>query len=138
MSLALPSPSGMKEAQERIAGQVIRSPLVPLGGEAGGNRIYLKLENLQPGGSFKKRAAANSLLALDEVARAAGVYTVSAGNFGLGLAIAARSIGCPVKVFAPAKAAMKKITAQSSANWSREFLCRVGERQLRGARSTRR
>ena len=114
MSLALPSLTGIKEAQARIAGHVIRSPLVPLGGEGVGNRIYLKLESLQPGGSFKIRAGANALLALDEAARQAGIYTASAGNFALGLTIAAQSLGCPIKVFVPAKAAQKKIEALRS------------------------
>lgn len=111
MALALPEPEGIERARARIADHVIRSPLVPFGGEGGGNRIYLKLENLQPGGSFKIRAGANALLALDEAERKAGIYTASAGNFALGLAIAAQSLGCPVKVFVPAKAAQKKIKA---------------------------
>ena len=115
MSLTLPNPAGIKEAQARIAGHVIRSPLVPLGGNGDdgvGNRIYLKLENLQPGGSFKIRAGANALLALNEAERKAGIYTASAGNFALGLTIAAQSLGCPIKVFVPAKAAQKKIKAR--------------------------
>ena len=114
MSLTLPSASGIRDAQARISDHAIRSPLVPFGGDGGGNQIYLKLENLQPGGSFKIRAGANALLSLDEAARGAGVYTVSAGNFGLGLAMAAKSLGCPIRVFVPAKAAQKKIKALRS------------------------
>jgi threonine dehydratase len=111
MSLALPSPSGIRDARARIAGHVIRSPLVPWGGDEGGNRIYLKLENLQPGGSFKVRAGANALLALDEAERKAGIYTASVGNFALGVLIAGQNIDCPVKVYVPANAAKKKISA---------------------------
>ena len=111
MELQLPDLAGIAAARNRIAGLAIRSPLVPFGGAAGGNQIYLKLENLQPGGSFKIRAGANALLALSEDERKAGIYTASAGNFALGLTIAAQSLGCPIKVFVPAKAARKKIEA---------------------------
>lgn len=115
MALALPEPEGIKRAGERIADHAIRSPLVRLAGHGGsGNHIYLKLENLQPGGSFKIRAGANALLALGEDQRKAGVYTASAGNFALGLAIAAQSLDCPIKVFVPAKAAQNKIEALRS------------------------
>ena len=114
MELQLPDSAGIAAAQDRIAGLAIRSPLVRLAGHGGGNQIYLKLENLQPGGSFKIRAGANALLALDEDERKAGIYTASAGNFALGLTIAAQSLGCPIKVFVPAKAAQKKIKALRS------------------------
>ncbi len=111
MELQLPDSAGIAAARDRIAGMAIRSPLVRLAGNGDGNQIYLKLENLQPGGSFKIRAGTNALLALDEAERTAGIYTASAGNFALGLTIAAQSLGCPIKVFVPAKAAQKKIEA---------------------------
>ena len=111
MALALPEPEGIERAQARISDHAIRSPLVRLVGHGGGNHIYLKLENLQPGGSFKIRAGANALLALGEDKRKAGVYTASAGNFALGVAIAAQSLDCPIKVFVPTRAAQKKVKA---------------------------
>lgn len=111
MALALPEPEGIERAQARISDHAIRSPLVRLVDHGGGNHIYLKLENLQPGGSFKIRAGANALLALGEDKRKAGIYTASAGNFALGVAIAAQSLDCPIKVFVPTRAAQKKVKA---------------------------
>ncbi|MEE8371478.1 MAG: pyridoxal-phosphate dependent enzyme, partial [Sphingomonadales bacterium] len=116
MALKLPGLEDVHAARRRIAGLAIRSPLVPYhgvpeDGSAGANRIFLKLESLQPGGSFKIRAGGNALrsLASDELGE--GVYTASAGNFALGIALAAAELGCSLKVFAPEGAARKKIEA---------------------------
>ena len=83
----------VKEARERIAGTVLRTPLVKL--EDG---IFLKLENLQPTNAYKIRGAANAVAALSEADRARGVWTISAGNAGQGVAFAARAFGVPCKV----------------------------------------
>ncbi len=72
-----------------------------------GDRLHLKLENLQPIGAFKIRGAANAVARLDEAARASGVWTVSAGNAAQGVALAARQAGlaCSVLVIDAAPAA---------------------------------
>lgn len=88
----------IQEARARIAGIVLRTPLLRL--ELGPNYpdIRLKLENLQPIGSYKLRGAANAVAMLARSERKHGVWTVSAGNAGQGVAFAARRAGIPCKV----------------------------------------
>ena len=83
------------DAQARIAGQVLRTPLVPSPSlsEKAGAPVHLKLEHLQITGSFKLRGASNAVLRLSDQAKAAGVVGVSTGNHGRGLAHAARKAG---------------------------------------------
>ena len=76
--------------------------------EFAGGAVYCKLENLQRTGSFKFRGAMNSLLQLDETARARGIITASAGNHGLGVATAAALLGCSAKIFVPENVASAK------------------------------
>jgi threonine dehydratase len=77
--------SDIEEARERIAGTVLRTPLVKL--DAGGGReIYLKLENLQPTNAYKIRGGANAVAKLSDQDRARGVWTISAGTAGQGVA----------------------------------------------------
>jgi len=83
----------IEAARRRIAGTVLRTPLVKYD-----ERIYLKLENLQPTNAYKIRGAANAVAALSEEERAKGVWTVSAGNAGQGVAYAARAFGVPCTV----------------------------------------
>src|SRR3954451_13036778 len=86
-------------ARARIKGTVLRTPLVKL--DAGDGRdIRLKLENLQPTNAYKIRGAANAVAALSAEARAKGVWTISAGNAGQGVAYAARAFGIPCTVVA--------------------------------------
>jgi len=86
-------------ARERIRGVVLRTPLVRLRhDDAGAPEIWLKLENLQPINSFKLRGAANAVAMLSPEARGRGVWTVSAGNAGQGVAYAARDFGVPCSV----------------------------------------
>ncbi len=87
-------------ARQRIAGQALRTPLVRSESLSRrfGCEAWLKLDNLQPTGSFKLRGALNALLGLDEEQRARGVVTMSTGNFGRALAWAGRRIGIPVTV----------------------------------------
>ena len=80
----------IRAARERIAGVSLRTPLVPLGNGQRGAEIFLKLENLQPIGSFKIRGAANAILSTPKEQLEAGVYTASAGNMGQGVAWVAR------------------------------------------------
>jgi len=94
-----------------IAKTAIRTPLVRLNVDTAPAEIYLKLENLQPIGSFKLRGAANAMahLAPSELKR--GVVTASAGNMAQGVAWCARSLGIPCTVIAPDTAPDAKVQA---------------------------
>jgi threonine dehydratase len=94
-------------ARERIRGTAVRTPLVDLRVE--GRAIYLKLENLQPINAFKLRGAANAVALLSDEERAKGVWTISAGNAGQGVAYAARQAGIPCTVVAIDSAAETKL-----------------------------
>lgn len=83
----------IRAARERIAGTVVRTPLVRLELGPGHPEIRLKLENLQPINAYKLRGAANALALLGPAERARGVWTISAGNAGQGVAYAARQAG---------------------------------------------
>jgi threonine dehydratase len=96
-------------ARERIRGIVLRTPLVRLRHDAETPEIWLKLENLQPINSFKLRGAANAVAMLSPEARARGVWTISAGNAGQGVAFAARGFGVPCTVVAIETAPETKI-----------------------------
>ena len=72
----------IRDARERIADLAIRTPLVRLNTAETGREIFLKLENLQPIGSFKVRGAGNALLQAGTESLADGVFTASAGNMG--------------------------------------------------------
>jgi len=80
-------------------------------GDRGEPDIFLKLENLQPIGSFKLRGALNRMLVLPRRALASGVYTASAGNMAQGVAWAARSLGVSASVIVPDTAPAAKIEA---------------------------
>jgi threonine dehydratase len=90
----------IREARERIAGTIVRTPLVRLELGAGYPDIRLKLENLQPINAYKLRGAANAVAMLSEAERRLGVWTISAGNAGQGVAYAARQAGVPCTVVA--------------------------------------
>jgi len=91
----------IRAARERTAGIVVRTPLVPLAVDEAPAEIHLKLENLQPVGSFKLRGAANALACAPPDALRRGVWTASAGNMALGLAWRARQLGVQCTVVAP-------------------------------------
>ncbi len=88
----------IRAARERIAGTIVRTPLVRLELGAGFPDIRLKLENLQPINAYKLRGAANAVAMLPESERRQGVWTISAGNAGQGVAYAARKAGVPCTV----------------------------------------
>ena len=88
----------IRDARDRIAGTVIRTPLIRLELGRGFPDIRLKLENLQPTNSYKLRGAVNAVALLSESERKRGVWTISAGNAGQGIAYAARSLGVPCAV----------------------------------------
>ncbi|HXI48534.1 MAG TPA: pyridoxal-phosphate dependent enzyme [Steroidobacteraceae bacterium] len=90
----------MQEARRRIAKSVVRTPLVRLDLGAGFPDIRLKLENLQATNSYKLRGAVNAVAMLSESERQLGVWTISAGNAGQGVAYAARQAGVPCTVVA--------------------------------------
>lgn len=90
---------------------VIRTPLVRLNIDSAPAEIYLKLENLQPIGSFKIRGASNAMARLSPEKLARGVLTASAGNMAQGVAWCARSLGIACTVIAPETAPETKITA---------------------------
>ena len=91
----------IRAAQVRIAGAVLRTPLVRLNVDDAPAEIYLKLENLQPIGSFKLRGASNAMLLADNDQLTRGVWTASAGNMAQGVAWQARRMGLPCAVVGP-------------------------------------
>src|SRR4249919_3123047 len=97
------------EARERIADTIVRTPLVRLELGAGFPDIRLKLENLQPINAYKLRGAANAVAMLSDAERGLGVWTISAGNAGQGVAYAARRAGVPCTVVAIETAPASKL-----------------------------
>ncbi len=103
--------AAIEAARARIRNLVVRTPLVRLGVDDAPAEIYLKLENLQPTGSFKVRGAGNSVALLAERERARGVFTCSAGNMAQALAWHARRLGIPCTVIVPDTAPETKLAA---------------------------
>ena len=99
----------IREARKRIAGTIVRTPLLRLELGPGFPDIRLKLENLQPINAYKLRGAANAVAMLSESERKRGVWTISAGNAGQGVAYAARRAGVPSTVVAIETAPSAKI-----------------------------
>ncbi|WP_155263096.1 threonine ammonia-lyase [Sphingomonas segetis] len=94
----------VEQARQRIAATVLRTPLVRFD-----ERIWLKLENLQPTNAYKIRGATNAVACLSDAERAKGVWTISAGNAGQGVAYAARQFGIPATVVAIETAPQTKL-----------------------------
>jgi len=88
------------EANERIANDVMRTPLVPFYMETEA-KIYLKLENLHPIKSFKLRAACNAVKLIDREKLKEGIWTISAGNWAQGLAWISRKMGIKCTILVP-------------------------------------
>ena len=104
-----PTLDDVRAAAKRLRGIVNRTPLVRLNFEE--RPIYLKLENLQPIGSFKLRGAGNAMLKAGPDALAEGVYTASAGNMAQGVAWTARRLGVACTVIVPDHAPRTKLEA---------------------------
>jgi len=100
----------IEAARERIASAAVRTPLVRLDVDGPGE-IWLKLECLQPIGSFKIRGAANAMALAGADALARGVYTASAGNMAQGVAFNATRLGIPCHVVVPEHAPATKLEA---------------------------
>jgi threonine dehydratase len=103
--------SEVEAARARLDGIVLRTPLVRLGLPDASPQILLKLENLQPIGSFKLRGAVNAMAVAGTAALRNGVYTASAGNMAQGLAWGARQMGVRCRVIVPETAPRTKIAA---------------------------
>jgi threonine dehydratase len=101
--------SEIREARKRIAGTIVRTPLLRLELGSGFPDIRLKLENLQPINAYKLRGAANAVAMLSDEERKRGVWTISAGNAGQGVAYAARKAGVPSTVVAIESAPQAKL-----------------------------
>src|SRR5215218_1730921 len=109
--LAPPPLAEIRAARERIAGSALRTPLVRLNVEGAPAEIWLKLENLQPIGSFKLRGAVNAMRLAGPEGLREGVYTASAGNMAQGVAWSARELGIPAAVVVPDHAPATKLAA---------------------------
>lgn len=107
----LPTLDDIQEARRSIVACAIRTPLVRLNLFDASAEIYLKLENLQPIGSFKIRGATNALAHIPTEQLNRGVLTASAGNMAQGVAWRARELGIPCTVVAPDSAPETKIKA---------------------------
>ena len=105
-----PTLEQIRAARGRIAGSAIRTPLLRLNVDTPAE-VWLKLENLQPIGSFKLRGAGNAIALLSPDSLAKGVYTASAGNMAQGVAWNARRLGVPCTVAVPEHAPQTKLDA---------------------------
>ena len=101
----------VRAARDRLAGIVTRTPVVRLEVPGVDADIWLKLENLQPIGSFKLRGAANAMLLAGKERLAEGAYTASAGNMAQGVAWSARRFEVPCRVVVPDHAPRTKLDA---------------------------
>jgi threonine dehydratase len=101
----------IEAARDRLAGSIVRTPLVRLELEDAPAEIYLKLENLQPIGAFKLRGAGNGMLLASPEELERGVWTASAGNMAQGLAWWARKLGVRCTVVLPDTAPETKVAA---------------------------
>jgi threonine dehydratase len=106
-----PSLSEVRAARDRLRGKVTHTPLIRLPIDTGNSEIYLKLENLQPIGSFKLRGATNAMTLAGDDAIANGVYTASAGNMAQGVAWCAHELGVRCRVIVPDHAPKTKTDA---------------------------
>jgi threonine dehydratase len=110
-TIMLPSLADINEARRMIADSAIRTPLVRLNVRGAQAEVYLKLENLQPIGSFKIRGAKNAIGHIAPETLSRGVLTASAGNMAQGVAWCARELDIPCTVVAPETAPETKIKA---------------------------
>jgi threonine dehydratase len=128
----------IREAQQHLKGVVLRSPLVPLRIEGFPGEVFLKLENLQPVGSFKLRGAGNAIAHADRFDLQKGVWTASTGNMAQGVAWYARRLGIPCSVVGPRntpelkQAAVRRLGAEFVGLSWEEYFEVLNTWQLRG------
>jgi threonine dehydratase len=113
VNLTAPTIDDIVAARARLEGRVLRTPLVRVAspGPETDRQIFLKLENLQPTGSFKMRAAGNAMAAASPADLTSGVYTASAGNMAQGVAWNARARNLPARIIVPDHAPANKLRA---------------------------
>lgn len=102
------------QAQERLRGIALHTPLVPMETPEPPGRLWVKAEGLQPIGSFKLRGAYNKIASISAADRARGVITYSSGNHAQGVAYAARAMGAKAVIVMPANAPIIKRRATST------------------------
>ena len=113
-ALRLPSLADLEAAREQLDGLAVLTPLIRLPSHASpvtSHELFLKLENLQPIGSFKIRGAGNAMRRLPAEMLNEGVCTASAGNMAQGVAWCARELGVPCRVIVPDRAPDAKVEA---------------------------
>jgi threonine dehydratase len=110
-ALSAPTLDEIRDAQQRLQGIALRTPLVRLDLADAPVEVWLKLENLQPIGSFKIRGGAYAMLTTPRPMLERGVYTASAGNMAQGVAYLARELGVPCNVIVPDHAPQTKLGA---------------------------
>ncbi|MGK2949706.1 MAG: threonine/serine dehydratase [Acidimicrobiales bacterium] len=117
MALDDPTFGDVRAAAERIAGRVVRTPVlrIPTLDELVGRRVHLKAEHLQVGGAFKARGATHAVLALSEAQVRGGVAAHSSGNHAAALARAAAERGVPCHIVMPRTAPRAKQEATRAA-----------------------
>lgn len=122
MSDTLPSFEDVRAAAERLAGRILRTPLLrhPLLDETAGATVLVKPEPLQRTGSFKLRGATNAALLLDAAARRGGIVTHSSGNHGQACAAAAHMLGMKATIAMPTDAPSIKVAATK--RWGAEII----------------
>ena len=103
----------IQEAQKRIRGVAVRTPLIPYfpppTAATAGEQLWFKPENLQPISAFKIRGAYNKIASLPEAERGRGVITYSSGNHAQGVAYAARALGVKAVIVMPSNAPKLKV-----------------------------
>jgi threonine dehydratase len=111
MPLEAPTLAEVRAARDRLARVAARTPLLRLAVDDAPGEVYLKLENLQPIGSFKLRGAGNAMALAGAERLRDGVYTASAGNMAQGVAWCARRLGVRATAIVPEHAPQAKLAA---------------------------
>jgi threonine dehydratase len=115
MKSALVTLADIRQAQARLHGIALHTPLIELSAHSAGNRrLYLKPENLQPIGAFKLRGAYNKIASLTDSERGRGVISYSSGNHAQGVAYAAKALGANAVIVMPGNAPSVKRQATAA------------------------
>ena len=104
----------IKQAQARLNGIAVRTPLLEWTGVTAKRRLFLKLENLQPIGAFKLRGAYNKVASLSDEERRRGVVSYSSGNHAQGVAYAARAMQVKAVIVMPGNAPKNKLESTTA------------------------